>query len=348
VAQAAVEMPDFAGDDVPLTISFSERQAAPDTSSAELPAAQPADRPLADVVITYVVQPGDTVGSIAQRFGLKSETILGANDLPNPDLLASGQELKVLPVDGLIHKVGAGDTIANIAGYYGADVNAVARANRLEPPYVIVPGQGLIVPGGKRPVQPRPPSGDAVANGSESSGNGLAAVRPAYADLARPRELPRLGDSKEERFIASIGEAALVSRDRTGVPASVTIAQAILESYWGSSKLAKEANNYFGIKAQTKEGSAGVIWLDVWEVLGGQNVVQSEPFRAYHDIAESFVDHGRFFLENRRYRQALAVKNDPRQFAQEIADAGYATDPGYAPKLIALMDKFNLYRFDQI
>ncbi|MCC7106499.1 MAG: LysM peptidoglycan-binding domain-containing protein, partial [Chloroflexi bacterium] len=328
VAQAAVDTPGATSDAAMPTASLPEPQAMTDANSAEPPTAQPADRPLADAIRTYVVQSGDTVGSIAQRFGLTSETIVGANDLPDPDLLVSGRELKILPVDGLIHRVGAGDTVANIARSYGADVNAVVRANHLEPPYVIVPGQRVMVPGGRRPVQPQPTSVDAVANRSDSAGDGLAAsAKPADANLTPPRQLPRLGDSLEERFIASIGEAALVSRDRTGVPASVTIAQAILESYWGSSKLAKEANNYFGIKAQTREGTAGVIWLDVWEVLGGENVVQSEPFRAYHDVADSFIDHGRFFLENRRYGQALTVESDPRQFAREIADAGYATDP---------------------
>jgi flagellum-specific peptidoglycan hydrolase FlgJ len=130
------------------------------------------------------------------------------------------------------------------------------------------------------------------------------------------------------------------------VPASVTIAQAILESNWGSSRLAQENANYFGIKAGGHDGTAGVVWYDTWEVLDGETVVQPAPFRAYREPGDSFVDHGRFFLENARYHDALAVRSDPREFAREITRAGYATDPSYAPKLIAFMDRFNLYAYD--
>src|SRR4029077_8493151 len=125
------------------------------------------------------------------------------------------------------------------------------------------------------------------------------------------RVLPVLGRTPQEQFITSIPEAAVESADDTGVPASVTIAQAILESYWGSSRLALEANNYFGIKAQTRTGSAGSILFDVWEVIGGRNVMQSQSFRAYQTIAESFVDHGLFFLQNGRYARAMAARDDP-------------------------------------
>src|SRR5262249_48816151 len=125
-------------------------------------------------------------------------------------------------------------------------------------------------------------------------------------------------------------------------------AQAILESYWGSSRLAREANNFFGIKAQTRTGTAGVVWFSVWEVIGGRNVLQNEAFRAYNAVAESFIDHGRFFLENGRYAGAMGVKDDPKQFAREVNRAGYATDPSYAAKLIGLMDRYNLYRYDDV
>jgi flagellar protein FlgJ len=157
-----------------------------------------------------------------------------------------------------------------------------------------------------------------------------------------------LGGTPQEQFIASIAEAAVESAYATGVPASVTIAQAILESYWGSSRLAREANNYFGIKAQTRSGSAGSVRFDVWEVIGGRNVMQSQAFRAYKTVAESFVDHGVFFVENGRYARAMAVKGDPRQFAREVNRAGYATDPSYASKLIGLMDRYELYRYDDV
>ena len=88
--------------------------------------------------------------------------------------------------------------------------------------------------------------------------------------------------------------------------------------------------------------------FDVWEVIGGRNVMQSQAFRAYNTVAESFVDHGLFFVENGRYGAAMAARDDPRQFAREVNRAGYATDPAYASKLIGLMDRYDLYRYDDV
>jgi flagellum-specific peptidoglycan hydrolase FlgJ len=299
---------------------------------------------------TYVVEPGDSVRTIAQQFGVTNETIIWQNDLTDPDLVVVGQTLEILPFSGLIHEVRPGDTVASIANSYEALIPEVVRVNRLAEPFVIVVGQKLAVPGGYRPlprkvvVESAPASTprDSVETPPQPDGQQAAAIS------APVRRLPQLGNTPQERFIASIAEAAVASHERTGIPASVTIAQAILETYWGASRLAREANNYFGIKAQTKPGPAGIIRFDVWEVLGGRNVVRSEPFRVYNTIAESFVDHGRFFLDNGRYAAALAARGDAKQFAREINRAGYATDPAYSSKLIGLMDRYNLYRYDDV
>jgi LysM repeat protein len=289
------------------------------------------------------------VRTIAKQFGVTNETIIWENDLTDPDILHVGQELRILPFSGLIHEVHPGDTVASIANAYGALVQDVISANRLSDPFIIVVGQKLAVPGGYRPLPqkivlaPAPQPDTVQAPPGDDGGDQVAAV------VTAPKHtLPILGSTPQEQFIGSIAEAAVESADRTGVPASVTIAQAILESYWGSSRLAHDANNYFGIKAQTRGGSAGSITLDVWEVIGGRNVVESQAFRAYNTIAESFVDHGQFFLENPRYASAMAVKGDARQFAVQINRDGYATDPAYASKLIGLMDRYNLYRYDDV
>ena len=71
-------------------------------------------------------------------------------------------------------------------------------------------------------------------------------------------------------------------------------------------------------------------------------------FRRYNSMEESFIDHGLFFVENGRYASAMAVRDDPRAFAAAINRAGYATDPSYASKLIGLMDRYNLYRYDGV
>jgi hypothetical protein len=150
-------------------------------------------------------------------------------------------------------------------------------------------------------------------------------------------------------FIDAVGAAAHNSMKSTGVPASVTVAQAILESDWGRSRLTRQGNNLFGIKALSGPGPDGVVTLATWEHTpdGGDVIVQA-PFRAYLTLEQSIDDHGKFFLSNHRYAAALAVANDARAFAQAIQNAGYATDPSYASKLIGLMDKYNLYRFDSI
>jgi flagellum-specific peptidoglycan hydrolase FlgJ len=298
---------------------------------------------------TYVVEAGDSVRTIAKQFGVSNETIIWENDLTDPDILQIGQELRILPFSGLIHEVRPGDTVASIANAYDALVQDVINANTLVDPYIIVVGQKLAVPGGYRPlpqkvvIAPATSEADTAQAPSDSSDQVAAVVKTAPA-----HKLPVLGNTPQEQFIASIADAAVDSADQTGVPASVTIAQAILESYWGSSRLAQDANNYFGIKAQPQGGTAGTVSFDVWEVIGGRNVLELQAFRAYKRVADSFMDHGLFFVQNGRYASAMAVKDDPRQFAVEINRAGYATDPSYASKLIGLMDRYNLYRYDDV
>jgi len=107
-------------------------------------------------VITYVVEPGDYVEKIAIRFGLEPETVMWANGnlASNPDLLRPGQELTILPIDGVYHTVVSGDTLEKIAKKYEANVEHILACpyNDLDPEAPqIVPGQKLIVPGGIKP-----------------------------------------------------------------------------------------------------------------------------------------------------------------------------------------------------
>jgi flagellum-specific peptidoglycan hydrolase FlgJ len=185
---------------------------------------------------------------------------------------------------------------------------------------------------------------DAVAVVEEVAPAVVEEVAPAVVEEVAP--VVRIPRNPEEAFIFSLVDGAQESDRITGVPASVTIAQGILESAWGRSRLSSEAHNYFGIKAQTREGTAGVVYMQTWEVENGQNVMRNEPFRRYNSAAESLIDHGYFFVENPRYARAMAEAQDPRAFARRINEAGYATDPAYAPKLISLMDKYELYQYD--
>jgi hypothetical protein len=146
----------------------------------------------------------------------------------------------------------------------------------------------------------------------------------------------------KEQFIEFVGRNARRAMAETGVPASVTVAQAILETGWGKHTIG-EAKNLFGIKGR---GPAGSVRAPTREFINGQWVTVNADFAKYDSFEQSISEHARFFLRNRRYGRALQFKTDADTFAREIHKAGYATAPDYADQLIALMRKYNLYRFD--
>jgi flagellar protein FlgJ len=169
--------------------------------------------------------------------------------------------------------------------------------------------------------------------------------RAVSTDTLAAAPLPLGG---HDAFITALGQAARGSQSATGVPASVTLAQAILESNWGESLLTRAANNYFGIKAIGRVGNDGVVWMRTTEYdAQGAAYVTQAPFRAYKNALDSVTDHSQLFLRVSLYRAAMRATGDPDEFARRIADAGYSTDPAYASKLIGLMLKYDLYRFDQ-
>src|SRR5882672_7178570 len=163
--------------------------------------------------------------------------------------------------------------------------------------------------------------------------------------------------AEQKAFIKSAADPAQQSEKKTGVPASVTISQAILESGWGEHHMG-DANNYFGIKAQ--QGKDGKITFgDVATGFvdkitkefdkNGKAFTVVAHFRSYKDMAGSFIDHGIFLTSNTRYRKALdayAESKDADEFARGLQKAGYATDPNYAKTLISLMKKFELTQFN--
>lgn len=108
-----------------------------------------------DKTITYTVQPGDVIGSIAQRHGISVNTILWANNLSARSYIRPGDTLVILPEDGVTHKVIKGETVGKIAGLYGAKAEDIVRANRLKKDGAdIVIGEELFIPGGERKAAP--------------------------------------------------------------------------------------------------------------------------------------------------------------------------------------------------
>lgn len=149
---------------------------------------------------------------------------------------------------------------------------------------------------------------------------------------------------KNKAFIESIVPGAQLAHELHGVPASVTIAQAILESAWGNSRLTKEGCNLFGIKS-SKGWTGGTIMKNTAEYINGKRVIVKAPFRRYDSLADSIEDHAVFLVKNKRYAKAFLCK-DGCSFADAIAKCGYATDPAYSALLISLIRQHHLDRYD--
>ena len=135
---------------------------------------------------------------------------------------------------------------------------------------------------------------------------------------------------------------AIAAQQRYGIPAAVTIAQAIDESGWGQSELATADHNLFGIKGA---GPAGTDMRPTREYENGAWVTRDAPFRVYRNIAESIDDHGRLLATGAAYQHAMASRHLPDAFATALTGV-YATDPDYGANLIALMRLYHLYRYD--
>ena len=146
---------------------------------------------------------------------------------------------------------------------------------------------------------------------------------------------------QKDAFLAIAVGPARASQKATGVPASVTLAQAIIESGWGESHM-DDAWNFFGIKA--KSGEPFVV-VRTREVVGGNDVFINARFRRFASMEDCFREHGRFLRDNPRYAPAFRTA-DAEGFARAIHAAGYATDPHYGDALIGIIRDNDLTRYD--
>jgi hypothetical protein len=145
---------------------------------------------------------------------------------------------------------------------------------------------------------------------------------------------------KDAFFAMAVGPAQ-ASQRLTGVPASVTLAQAILESGWGDSHMG-DAWNFFGIKAH---GDEPFIVKRTREVVDGKDIFIDAKFRRFASMEDCFCEHGKFLRDNPRYAPAFKT-TDCESFARAIHAAGYATDPHYSELLIRLIRENDLARYD--
>lgn len=148
-------------------------------------------RPTRDKVVTYVVREGDALSSIAQRFGLQPSTIVWANDLPNGDLILPGQQLAILPTDGVMVRVEEGDTVESLAEHYGVEPAAIVDypQNGLGAGGALMVGSYVMIPGGAPPAPPPPVEPDPPPAPAPNPPQ-LAAAAPPPAAPAPPPPPP--------------------------------------------------------------------------------------------------------------------------------------------------------------
>lgn len=158
----------------------------------------------------------------------------------------------------------------------------------------------------------------------------IFALLPLLVSAAAP-------STPQEKYIAQYAAIAVSEMYRTGVPASITLAQGLLESRYGESSLAKDGNNHFGIKCHDWKGKT--MYYD--------DDRKGECFRVYQDADQSFQDHSDFLRYRDRYKFLFENETtDYKAWAYGLKKAGYATDPAYPQKLIKYIEDYRLYEYD--
>lgn len=151
------------------------------------------------------------------------------------------------------------------------------------------------------------------------------------------RSTPSLRNSTADAYIEHYKSISIREMELYGIPASITLAQALLESGSGNSYLARVANNHFGIKCASAWQGKTVLRNDDYK---------DECFRVYETAEASYRDHSEFLLRDRYAALFELDKNDYRGWAEGLKKAGYATNPKYAKLLISLIERYELYRYD--
>jgi len=146
---------------------------------------------------------------------------------------------------------------------------------------------------------------------------------------------------KQRLFAIEVLAEAYKAKAITGLPASILASQCILETGWGKripidKHTKKFSYNLFGIKGKGTNGS-----VEVWthEYIAGEKVKVIGEFRAYNNYSESFIDYGNLILGAKRYKQAVLNKSNPRKYIEALWKAGYATDPKYPGKVLAIAEQ---------
>lgn len=163
----------------------------------------------------------------------------------------------------------------------------------------------------------------------------LCVIQHTFARVGCPPQGPKL---TAEEYCQKYASEAQQQMQQYGVPASITLAQGMLESAFGSSYLAVIACNHFGIKAYRG-----------WDgpVERCDDDAKAEPFCKFSDVLEGFEFHSKFLKDNARYSSLFKLeRTDYKGWARGLQKCGYATNPQYAEQLISLIDRYNLSQYD--
>jgi len=162
---------------------------------------------------------------------------------------------------------------------------------------------------------------------------------------AQPKEV-----DEKMAYIERYRLLAVEEMERTGIPASIKLGQGLLESRWGTSDLARLANNHFGIKCGKDWSGEGYYKED--DDLNDKGELIKSCFRVYGQAEQCYRDHSAFLMnpaKKERYGPLFELKRtDYRGWAEGLKKGGYATDPGYPAKLIKLIEDFDLHRYDEV
>ncbi len=150
----------------------------------------------------------------------------------------------------------------------------------------------------------------------------------------------------EERYIEKYKDLAIREMHRTGIPASIKLAQGLLESQAGFSELAQFANNHFGIKC--KSDWQGQRFFKEDDDYDPNGLLTKSCFRVYPSVYDSYRDHSQFLRLRPRYQKLFQLnRTDYRAWAYGLKECGYATDPRYPQKLIQIIEKYRLHQYDR-
>ena len=142
-----------------------------------------------------------------------------------------------------------------------------------------------------------------------------------------------------QKYIKTYGTLAIKQQTQYKIPASITLAQGLLESGAGQSDLARRSNNHFGIKCHEWKGAR--VYHD--------DDLRGECFRKYSTVEQSYTDHSKFLAERPRYASLFKLRiTDYKGWAKGLQKCGYATDRAYANKLIKVIEDYELYRYDRM